>query len=401
MAMAADYAYIVKAATTIKSILLNNNNVKIYLFNSDVPQEWFTNINKRIKLIGDQIVDMKINPLMLANEHSSYDRINNLTFARFLIPQLVPEDRVLYLDSDLIVDQNISELFTTFRFQEGALLAASKELARSAEAFNAGVLLMNNQALKTIPNLTEQLLKLGTDAHLVNGDQSVINEFFAGKIQRLSYTYNYLIGYEREAYRHHEADRIELLNSVAHPKIIHFVTDDKPWGITSSNRCQEQWWHYQGIDWSEICARWQLDQHVQPLPLATTNRQLFCLTADQELANIEDLIQALPNVMFNIGALTFMGFDLIKLLKYPNVQLFPNITHYNLNRLMKAANLYLDVSFGYKYQETIKDFCDSGKPALSFSNCTSSDLINNPNYTVFDQSDVNGMVAKIHEIIAK
>ena len=38
------------------------------------------------------------------------DRISKMVYGKFLIPELIKEDKVLYLDSDVIVDQNLDQL---------------------------------------------------------------------------------------------------------------------------------------------------------------------------------------------------------------------------------------------------------------------------------------------------
>ena len=39
--LAGDYAYIRQIETTLKSLCYHNRQLKIYLFNQDIPVEWF------------------------------------------------------------------------------------------------------------------------------------------------------------------------------------------------------------------------------------------------------------------------------------------------------------------------------------------------------------------------
>ena len=59
---------------------------------------------------------------MIKNVHASYDYIKPISYARFLIPRLLTEDKVLYLDSDLVVDHNLDDLFNT-NFGDNLFLA--------------------------------------------------------------------------------------------------------------------------------------------------------------------------------------------------------------------------------------------------------------------------------------
>lgn len=62
IALAANYAYINNIETTIKSIIYHNRVVKIYVFNYDIPQEWFIKINQYANQVGLQIIDQKFDP---------------------------------------------------------------------------------------------------------------------------------------------------------------------------------------------------------------------------------------------------------------------------------------------------------------------------------------------------
>lgn len=112
IALSANYGYIDKIETTIKSILYNVKNVEIHLLNYDIPQEWFANINRYANQIDSKIIDEKFDPEELHDLNSDFKHINQMTYARLLIPKLIKANRVLYLDSDLVVDGEIDELFS-------------------------------------------------------------------------------------------------------------------------------------------------------------------------------------------------------------------------------------------------------------------------------------------------
>lgn len=59
IALGADSGYISKLETTIKSICCYNDNLKFYIFNDDLPSEWFLMMNKRLKSIQCEILDIK------------------------------------------------------------------------------------------------------------------------------------------------------------------------------------------------------------------------------------------------------------------------------------------------------------------------------------------------------
>ena len=75
IALSANYGYIDKVETTIKSILYNVKNVEIYLLNYDIPQEWFANINRYANQIDSKIIDEKFDPEELHDLNSGFKHI--------------------------------------------------------------------------------------------------------------------------------------------------------------------------------------------------------------------------------------------------------------------------------------------------------------------------------------
>lgn len=124
--LAFDNHYLLPGTTTIKSILYHNPHEKIYVINTDIPQEWFLTINNSLKPLANQIFDVKIDPGELQNEHSAWKRITSIAFGRLIIPQLIPEDVVLYLDNDLVVNGDLSPLFS-LSFDDQKLMYAGQE----------------------------------------------------------------------------------------------------------------------------------------------------------------------------------------------------------------------------------------------------------------------------------
>lgn len=82
---------------------------------------------------------------------------------------------MLYLDSDIVVDRNLSELFTMDMGDHA--LAAIPDLLYTGK-FNSGVLLFNMPVMKKDPHIVEKMLKAGNNQDLQEGDQSVLNSFF-------------------------------------------------------------------------------------------------------------------------------------------------------------------------------------------------------------------------------
>ncbi len=338
-----DYGFLDKIETTVKSIIYHNQKVKIYVINPDIPHEWFINLNQYLNQIGSQIVDKKIDQAYLNNVNSSFKGIKNIAFARILIPELIKEDKVLYLDCDIVVNANLDELFNIDL--ENKWVCGVRDYQVPAE-FNSGMLLINNKKWKE-SNIVSSLLEKAKDPNLRNGDQTVINEVFKGRIEELDLSYNYQIGFEKAAFWGNLQKTTQFLDKVKKPKIIHFITEDKPFNLVSTVSLRNKWWHYRRLEWSEIISKYRIKD-------LSFDGEAFLLTRMADVQNIEQLIQKLPNIRFNIAAYTPMAFLLLKLTQYDNVRLFPTIIGKTLDREINEADIYLDINYGPKADEIIE-----------------------------------------------
>ena len=68
------------------------------------------NINGYLKELSSEVIDLKIDLSRFKDMPNPEDRISKMVYGKFLIPELIKEDKVLYLDSDVIVDQNLDQL---------------------------------------------------------------------------------------------------------------------------------------------------------------------------------------------------------------------------------------------------------------------------------------------------
>ncbi|MGC4440229.1 glycosyltransferase, partial [Streptococcus suis] len=114
---------------------------------------------------------------------------------RYLIPQYVPADKALYLDSDLIVTNDISHLF---KLDIDDYYIAAVENRTFKKGFNAGVMLINLKKWRA-ENITVELIQLTYKKHdeVATADQSIMNMRFGANWYRLNPTYNFQIGADK------------------------------------------------------------------------------------------------------------------------------------------------------------------------------------------------------------
>lgn len=357
--LAGDYGYIRYIEATLKSICYHHDNCKVYILNQDIPQEWFIGVREKMGQKQSELVDVKLTSGLVSETWKLPPlgpHINHMTFARYFISQFVEEDLVLYLDSDTIVTRPLTALF---ELDLGTnLLAAAKVIYGLEDRFNAGMLLINNKLWRE-ENVQEQLIDITNREHdnLLEADQTVLNMLAKNRYLVLDDTYNFQIGYDRLA---EEREQYFVLEKSTNPlpAVIHYLTDDKPWNLSSFSRLREVWWRYSMMDWSEITS------HKTP----RKKRDIFIMTASQSLEQIEFLAMNLTNSIIHIAATTLMGDYLNSLRKYENIRLYPSILEWNCKKLIELCDVYLDINHEVKNQEVIEKIVEKKKPILSFNN---------------------------------
>lgn len=332
--LAGDYAYIRQIETTLKSLIYHHAHIKVYVFNQDIPKEWFIHIRGKLRRMGSELVDVKLLDTGVDFHWSlgeALNHINHMTFARYFIPRYVAEDTVLYLDSDLVLTTAIDELFDLDI--EDYYLAASRSAFEFGVGFNAGVMLINNKRWKA-EQMFERLVEQTIQEHdkVAEGDQTILNTLMGHQYLLLPDDYNYQIGFDLGAHldghQYHFQKNLEPL-----PAVLHYLSMDKPWRTFSSGRLREIWWDYAFLEWGTIEKKWS-SLHVE-LAERQVKGHLFVLTNTHELKAIEDLILGLPDYQFHIGAYTNMSDSLTKLNAYEHVHLYPFIIEDRIGRLLE------------------------------------------------------------------
>ena len=175
------------------------------------------------------------------------ERITRAALLKFDLPQIFPQyDRILYLDSDVAVQRDISELFS-FDLQD-VYAGVVKDRMTYAETkghllwlefkeefyFNTGVLLLNLDCMRR-DNMSEKLLEYRLHGKNFFMDQDAFNVVFQGKVLSLPVRYNLLNCF-------FEWDDVSIVNrfyetdftrcralTYQEPSILHFGDARKPW----------------------------------------------------------------------------------------------------------------------------------------------------------------------------
>ena len=390
--LAGDRNYTTQLETTIKSILYHNRDVKIYILNQDIMPDWFRKSRKIARMLGSDVIDVKLPGQAVFQGWETREYISPMTYARYFIPDYISEDKVLYLDSDLIVNQSLEPLFEIDFYEY--LLAAAWDT--DGVTFNAGVMLINNKKWRQ-EKLKERLIEQSIVTlkevdegkfENFNGDQTILNQICSSRWLELDRGYNLQVGHDVTAFYNKWEN---YFNELVSPSIIHFVSYRKPWSTLIANRYRDLWWEFHDLEWTKI-----LQHHLGEFELLSPlDKEFSCLTLtnSQDLEGIEELVTALPDVVFHIAAWTDMGDKLTKLAVYDNVRLYPQIVPPVLDKLTKSTNLYLDINHGSADENFLKSLKEQEKTLLAFQSTQHGDL----GQIVFENGKVSFMIDAIKD----
>ena len=359
--LAGDYGYIRQIETTLKSICYHNSDVKIYIFNQDIPQEWFVFIREKMAYRNSEIVDIKLFEGNMRNWSLPPvgQHINFMTFARYFIPSFVSEDIVLYLDCDLVVTRDLTDLFSIDLTNRP--LAAAKVIYGLEDRFNAGVLLINNAYWKE-NTIQQELIEITEreHGHLPEADQTVLNIVMGENYVLLDDTYNFQIGYDQVADNRGQYFIFELPLTPL-PAIIHYLSADKPWNTYSVGRLREVWWKYNQLEWAQI-------NNQEELVVNKSKYQALIITGSQQLEQIDYIINHLSDYNIHIVTFTAMGDTLKSLASYENVKLHPNVMKWMCRKLIEECDVYLDINHEGKFPDVLDWVQEAQKTILTFDN---------------------------------
>lgn len=371
--LAGDCNYTSQLETTIKSILYHNRDLNIYILNQDIMPDWFRKPRKIARMLGSEIIDVKLPEQTVFQNWKKQDHISSIAYARYFIPDYIQEDKVLYLDCDLIINDTLDSLFE--QDVQDYYIAAIRDA--NGQGFNTGVLLINNEKwhqVKLKERLIEQSIlttkevEEGRFEHF-NGDQTIFNQVLQDDWLELSQAYNLQVGHDGVALYNNWQEHLAFNDK---PVVIHFTTYRKPWTTLVANRYRDLWWDFHDLEWTQV-----LQHHMGEFELvAPQTREFSCLTLtnSQDLEGIEELVTALPDVIFHIAAWTDMGEKLKRLASYDNVRLHPQIVPPVLENLKNLASIYLDINHGNVDQTILESMKKQEKPMLAFQSTQHGNL---------------------------
>ncbi|MBQ4107868.1 MAG: CDP-glycerol glycerophosphotransferase family protein [Clostridia bacterium] len=260
--LAPNDAYAPHAGITITSLLENSSRdcfYEIHVLHTDLSQENVALLksisyeNASVKcLCITQFIEKEIK-LMYTNFHFSKEM-----FYRILIPDVFPQyDKAIYLDSDICVLGDISELYHIDL--EGNILGGVNDVMHArAKSYvsceigldpnkyiNSGVLLIDSKAFRDEGIKEKLFAELAVRDSLRYPDQDLINIVCGDRIKFLPRRWNYIWHYHiirSDQYLNLAPDEMkQYLEDAGDIRILHFTSSVKPWNNTMIPLSSHYW----------------------------------------------------------------------------------------------------------------------------------------------------------------
>ncbi len=270
----ADDYYAMPLAAAVSSVIANlGKEQKINIFIVDAG---ISRIKKeKITQLEDQ-KQVRIEWLKPSQSHRDILKllpcgyVGRTCYYKILVPELLGSEyqRVIYLDCDVIVEADITELWNT-ELGNNYVLAVQdlinpcvsspfglrnwRELERNVddELFNAGVLVLN-VAKWLKENITQKLVGYLREhhRHIQLCDQDAMNAVFRNNWGRLNPSWN-VLPYMNIASNYSLLSKKSHEDLIMHAHLLHFCGPSKPWKARYMYQRGERFFHYLDMtEWS-------------------------------------------------------------------------------------------------------------------------------------------------------
>ena len=244
--------YIYPSLVAINSILRNSiKNRTTIVCHILCPEDLRRgNINKLKSLLFVYPTNLEMIFYNMGNLFNEYkrNRFSEVTFYRLLAPIFIPLEKVIYLDCDVLVFEDIEEMYN-LPFNNHYVLGILDLLSNgldylgliSEKYINAGVLLLNLDLIRKDHKYYELLSMYKYYKKLNNNDQTIINYVFYPKIGILPSKFGIFnfdsifdIKYIYLNSIRTNLNMTELIQSFKHPSLMHYVLcNPKVWNSYS------------------------------------------------------------------------------------------------------------------------------------------------------------------------
>lgn len=236
--LASDAAYAMPLATTLRSIAESNRDtwpLEIHVIHDGINEATKRRVLESLPAGAASVDWHPVDLSSFASGCTALPYISKMTFARLLLPQLLPQisGKLLYLDSDILVTRGLARLCNADLGDavigavldplDGCIKSNKRGLKKSPRVgryFNAGVLLIDLDKWRSEQIPQRALEYLDRFPKSPFSDQDALNVACDGKWRELGGEWNFQCA---------PLQSIASIPAEQRPAIIHFVTGLKPW----------------------------------------------------------------------------------------------------------------------------------------------------------------------------
>lgn len=235
IALTFDNNYTEYSVVLMTSILANKGDEKIRFHLLD---SGFSDFAKaKIHEVKDCIIEFHKVDMEIFKNYKKADYYPVSMLFTMILPDIIPVERIIYLDSDMVVNSSLLELWDTdvednyvaaVEDANGKKYAKRFSLKPTSKFFNTGTMLVNCDKWRQ-----DGICKKAVEISLANTgtrfgyDQTVLNQLFEGKVKFIDYRWN-LQYCPINVWPTYE-DLENYKSASKNPNIIHYVGDYKPW----------------------------------------------------------------------------------------------------------------------------------------------------------------------------
>jgi lipopolysaccharide biosynthesis glycosyltransferase len=219
-----DAKYFPALMALLRSLKATNPGIPVTVFDGGLTSRQARKASRLARVVRKQ-------PFVELEGKGKFSYIGSATLLKFEAAQL-DHEKVLYLDADMVVLEDLEELFSfpcgsvgvvpevnavknMFRPRHRQTLAENINIDWNAPGFNAGLFALRPAEWRDLPERALALIEsFGPEVFSKTKDQQLLNIIFAGKTFTFPGRYNFSPFYDKAE----EA-----------PAIVHYLTALKPW----------------------------------------------------------------------------------------------------------------------------------------------------------------------------
>ena len=268
IAYSCDNAYIEQTGISLISVFENNKDEKeivVYLISKGITKENIEILDSICKSYNRSLIVVKFEDICFDLPPCSVGRHLETIYAKVFFSRIEGLDKVLYLDSDVVVVGNLKQLWETDLSEkymgvvETTYTKGKKALGipRSTPFFNDGVVLVNVDYCREnnlISKVIEQVNAFGGNPPVLS--EGVLNKICGQNVKYLSLRYNLISGnlyfglYDYDyLFEQLHYEKEDLIDSCENPVIVHYIAGfyNRPWCKKCTHPFKEFYLYYKSI----------------------------------------------------------------------------------------------------------------------------------------------------------